>query len=193
MIAYLNGVIQTKTENFLIITTNNVGYLVFVSTDVLHKYNENQTGIFFIYTIVREQEISLYGFETFAERQFFELLISVSGIGPKSALEFLNLPIETVQRAISSGDIAFLSKVKGVGKKTAERIVVELKNKLGAIISDNIIISKNNDSNNQEAVSDVILALENLGYDRINVIKKLNQAPQFDSTEDAVRWFLQNN
>ena len=193
MIAYLAGTVQKKTEDFIILNTQGVGYLVHTALETLSTAKEGKSLELYIYTIVREQEISLYGFANMGERQFFELLISVSGIGPKSALEFLNLPMETVKDAIATGDTAFITKVKGVGKKTAERVVVELKNKIGTIYSvENIVASDENEAGNSNT-EDMISALENLGYDRMHIVKKLKNAPRFENIEEAIMWFLQNN
>jgi holliday junction DNA helicase RuvA len=192
MIAFISGNVQTKTDSFLIISCSGVGYLVFVTTDTIQSIKENQAIELYVYTVVREQELALYGFPSLPERQFFELLLSVSGIGPKSALEFLNVPIDAIKNAISTKDTAFLSKVKGIGKKTAERLIIELKNKLGAIeVLDMKIVNSDQNSTNQDSTQDVVLALESLGYDRLQVVQKLKTAPQFSSTEEAIRWFLQ--
>ncbi len=193
MIGYLSGIIQEKTGNFIIVNVRGVGYIVYSPREIIMSYRESQIIDLYIFTVVREQEISLYGFKTLQERQFFELLISVSGIGPKSALEFLNLPIETIKDAIGAGDTALLSQVKGIGKKTAERLVVELKNKIGIIESVSNIVSSGDTNSDQEASQEVLSALEGLGFERINVVKKLKEAPKFESTEDAVMWFLQNS
>jgi len=197
MIAYLSGNIIKKTDSFFILNTNGVGYLVFASLDFLSNIQEGKDLECFISNVVREQEFSLYGFENFEQRQFFELLTSVSGIGPKSALEFLNLPINSVKDAIATGDTTFLSKVKGVGKKTAERVAMELKTKVGSLFSvENVVVKKSKqgkeESNTQES-EDVISALEGLGFERIDIVKKLQKAPAFEQAEDAVSWFLQNN
>ena len=192
MIGYLSGVLQKKCNNFLLIQVGGVGYTVFVSLDLFAKAKEQEEIDLYVYTVVKENEISLYGFESLHERNFFELLISVSGIGPKSALEFFSVPLSLVKEAISAGDIPFLTKVKGVGKRTAERIVMELKNKLGTFVVSDIISSKESNESENEA-SDVILALEGLGFDRMLIVQKLKKAPSFSKTEEAVMWFLQNN
>lgn len=192
MIAFLSGIVQAKAENFLILNVNGVGYQVFTTQDILLQTREKKPLELFTLTIVREQEISLYGFASMHDRQFFELLISVSGIGPKTALEFFQAPIPTIKDAISTGDVAFLTKVKGVGKKTAERVVMELKGKMGSVfVVENIVMTSESDAND-EATKDVILALEGLGYDRMTIVKQLQKAPQFATSEEAVFWFLQN-
>lgn len=190
MIAFLRGKVLAKTKDSLIIETNGVGYEVFSPVDVFVQATKGKEMAVFVYTIVREQEISLYGLASLEDRQFFELLLSVSGIGPKSALEFLSLPQSFVKDAIATGDTEALTKVKGIGKKTAERVVVELKNKIGTVYKIENILEK---ESTHETSEDIISALENLGYDRISIVKKLKNAPTFPSVEEAIMWFLQNN
>src|SRR3989344_8302402 len=138
MIGSIKGKIILKTEKFLIVETSGVGYKISVSPDVLSK--TKKTGeparaggeiSLWIHTHVREDAFDLYGFLDRQELEFFEMLINVSGIGPKGALVILGVAtINTLKRAISTGDIGYLTKISGIGKKTAEKIVIELRDKL---------------------------------------------------------------
>ena len=159
MIAQIIGKITQKTEKSLIVNTNGVGYQIFVSTDTISAVgNVGETVELWTYLAVRETAMDLFGFETIDEKNFFELLLSVSGIGPRSALSILSVaPMETIKKAIGSGDTSYLTKVSGIGKKTAEKIVVELRDKLSAL-------GHNDESGSLREESDVLEALQSLGY-----------------------------
>jgi len=132
MISFLKGVIKIKTANFVILEIHNIGYKIFLPQNVLENLNqEGEPQELFIYHYVSEDREELYGFLTFQDLEFFELLISVSGIGPKSALGVMAVAsTQAIQQAITSEDTSVFTKVSGVGQKTAERVILELKNKL---------------------------------------------------------------
>lgn len=132
MIGYLKGKIKFKDERQVILDVNGVGYKLFVSVPTLEAMPKiDQEAEFFTYLAVRDDALDLYGFGTKKEKEFFELLISVSGIGPKSALNVLSAAtIDQLEEAIISGSDEILNRVAGVGKKTAGRIVLELKGKI---------------------------------------------------------------
>ncbi len=131
MIAYIEGEIIYGTDKFLIINTGNIGYKVFVSPEIILSYKPGERASLFTYTAVRENSLDLFGFKNVEELSFFELLLDVSGIGPRSALAIISLaPVETIKRAIATGDVGYLNKVSGIGKKTAEKIIIELRDKL---------------------------------------------------------------
>ena len=189
MIGYLSGTIQNKTKDSILLNIGQIGYFVFLPFDLLNSLLEGKKYSFYIFTVVREQEISLYGFNSIEDRSFFELLTSVSGIGPKSALEFFALSISNIKKAILEKDIEVLSSVKGIGKKTAERIIVELKNKVEIMADLEINTSDKSMSNLSE---DIIMALEGLGFEKNYVVKFFKKSENFQSTEEAVMWILQN-
>ena len=120
---------------------------------------------FFIHTVVREDALDLYGFLSKAEEELFLLLTSVSHVGPKLAINVLSgLEVEELTAAIAKGDVARLTKIHGVGKKTAERLVLELKEKVKLLVLDGVPSSKNKALKPASATSDLISALVNLGY-----------------------------
>ena len=133
MIGSIRGKIFLKTDKFILVETNGVGYKVNVSPDVLgqnKKVGEEIT--LYTHTHVREDVLDLYGFLNLEELNFFEMLLNVSGIGPRSALAILGVAsIETLRKAIGTGDTSYLTKVSGIGRKTAEKIVIELRDKVG--------------------------------------------------------------
>ena len=132
MIAHINGVVAEKFANSLIIDVNGVGYEMTVPTPDFENVNLGEEKKFFTYHAVRENAEELYGFSSLAAKKIFELLISVQGIGPKAGIAILSLAeAEEVRNAIANADAAFISKASGVGKKSAERVIVDLKDKVG--------------------------------------------------------------
>lgn len=132
MIGKLEGIFAGKhPDGATILLVGGVGYAVYVPLAVIAALQENPNASLFIHTSVREDAIDLYGFPTYEDLSFFKQLIGVSGIGPKSALGILNIAdTPTLKRSIATGDNSMLTKVFGIGKKSAERIVVELRDKL---------------------------------------------------------------
>ena len=170
MIGKLTGrVAGERGIGSLIIDVGGVGYLVRMRPESARKLRgaEGAVSIFTSLT-VREDSLDLYGFEREDELGFFELLLSVSGIGPKSALPILSLgEVATLQSAIGAGDTAYLTKVSGIGKKSAERIVVELRDKLG---------SENNSlAHDLRGDADTLEALQSLGYTLADAREALKQ------------------
>jgi Holliday junction DNA helicase RuvA len=132
MIAHLIGKISEKFLNSLIIDVNGVGYEVSVSSLDSENVNLGDDVKFYTYHQVRENAEELYGFSSLAAKKLFELLISVQGVGPKAAMNILSLaPPEDVRNAIANTDAGFVSKATGVGKKSAERVIVDLRDKVG--------------------------------------------------------------
>lgn len=162
MISRISGIIEELGGNYAIIDVSGVGYKLFVTADTLHSLKTGGRGKFYTYMAVREDAHDLYGFTKKSDQEFFELLISVSGIGPKSALNILSLASgETLAGAIRTGSTAHLTKISGIGKKTAEKIVLELRDKLGSMQS------YGHDGGPAGMASDIdaIEALRALGYD----------------------------
>lgn len=161
MIGYLKGKIISAKPTQIILDVNNVGYLIHISISTFEKISDRNEVSLYIHTYVREDALNLYGFYTEAEKEMFELLISISGIGPKVALSILSgISVEELQSAIQSENVSRLVSVPGVGRKTAERVVLELKSKVGFIET---AASKGIDFTiKQEAV----LALTTLGYNQ---------------------------
>ena len=174
MIGSLRGKLIEKRPNQLLVDVNGVGYQVqiplstFASLSALHA----ETNLL-IHTHVREDQITLYGFVTAREKQCFELLISASGVGPSLALKILSgMSIEELVPAIRKSDLAQLVKIPGVGRKTAERIVVELRDKL--VVID--VPEAGKPSTRSQLEDDVASALMNLGYDTKSVERAVEKS-----------------
>ena len=179
MISQLTGTIIHKDERFLVLDVHGVGYKIYVSGETLGKTHSVGPSTFWTHLVVREDALDLYGFLVKDELEFFELLISISGIGPKTALSIINLAsIPTLKRAVVSGDSTYLTKVSGVGKKNAEKIVLELKDKLIAVFEDDDITGRTE--------SDSLEALKSLGYPEREAREALKKVPK-DVTDTAER------
>lgn len=186
MIAHLKGKILAKQNHSLILNGGNIGYLVYTPLSILTENKEKDEIELFIHTHVREDNISLYGFKTLNELNFFKLLLSVSGIGPKIALEIISAPPEIIKTAIFTEDIKTLTKINGVGKKTAERIVLELKNKVEPELHEKGNLK-------QWIDQDAVEALINLGYSKYQVVKTLSEIDKkITATEEIIKYFLKN-
>lgn len=136
MIAYIEGKILNKGKDFVVIKTAGVGYKVFVNTSLLSELGSGQDVELFIYHHITEQSSLLFGLKNPDEQEFFELILSVSGIGPKTALNVMAAAsITEIKASISRGEPDLLNKVSGIGPKTAERVVLELRNKVDYIES----------------------------------------------------------
>jgi Holliday junction DNA helicase RuvA len=161
MIGYLKGILAEKKPNSLILDVNGVGYLVNIPVSTfLELPEEGSTLALFIYTHVREDLLALYGFRTMREKLLFEKLISVSGIGPKVGISFLSgMPADELIPAIQNADIGKLSTIPGVGRKTAERVSLELREKIPQLMSESAQAAEE-----KPMREDLISALVNLGY-----------------------------
>ncbi len=161
MIAFLRGKIISQNNSFLIVEVNNIGYKVFVNQNLLNQIKVGNQIELYTHQYVREDFLDLYGFISQDELEMFELLLSVSGVGPKSALGVLSVAsINDLKRTIAAGDPSLLVKVSGIGKKTAERIVLELREKVDSFVDR----KKMSNTYNTVASSDEIDALMALGY-----------------------------
>ncbi|MBE6112948.1 MAG: Holliday junction branch migration protein RuvA [Peptococcaceae bacterium] len=133
MISYLKGTVLHKTAGSVIVLCGSVGYEVQIPASRILRYSQQQNCEFYIYYHQREDAVQLFGFESWAEREFFMTLLNVSGIGPKSALAMIGqTTLSGLYQAIAGENVEFLTKVPGIGKKTAQRLVLELKDKLPA-------------------------------------------------------------
>jgi Holliday junction DNA helicase RuvA len=158
MIGYLKGYLQYKGENYLVINVHDVGYKIEVTDKVIFKFNVESEIELYIYPESNERGQRLFGFLDLDSMHMFESLLSVNGVGPRAALNILsNSNIDDLSSAIENSDVAFLSSIPSLGKKTAERIILDLKGKLVNLELDN--------SNWNEVRS----ALINLGYSKIEI------------------------
>lgn len=178
MLNYLKGTVLLKKERYIILTVDeNTGYRLYITNQLLESISVGENISLFAYTHLREDTIELFGFSSIEELDFFERLISISGVGPKIALGVLSVaPLPDIKKAIIHGDPALLQKVTSVGKKTAERIIVELKEKI--TVSEKDITSGMSITENIQLLE----ALAALGY-RDNEIRKAIQKIPIETKE----------
>jgi Holliday junction DNA helicase RuvA len=164
MIGQLRGRLTDKRPNQVLVDVGGVGYIVQVPLSTFAALGELHTEVtLLIHTHVREDALSLYGFLSSREKHFFEMLLSASGVGPSLALKILSgMSVEELVPAIRGSDLGRLTKIPGVGRKTAERIVVELKDKLDAVTVE---VERPAASSPAGVDADVVSALVNLGYE----------------------------
>jgi len=174
MIGQLRGALVDKRPNQVIVDTGGVGYQVQIPLSTFAGLGALHAEVtLLIHTHLREDQIALYGFLTAREKQLFEMLISASGVGPSLALKILSgMGLDDLVPAIRKGDVVRLKQIPGVGQKTAERIILELRDKLAAVE----VKETGKPATRSQVESDVASALVNLGYDERSVEKTLEQA-----------------
>jgi len=197
MIAHLSGKLFEKEANLIIVDVGGVGYEVIIPLSTFYDLGEIGEDVSLrIYTHVREDVLQLFGFKTVRERELFLLLISVSGIGPKSAITALSgMSADEIIGAIRQNNLARLNSIPGVGKKTAERLVIELRDKiakLSALSSEEMKAEGIPQTSGDDVYDDAISALVNLGYHVNSAEKALKQAMQ-EGTEMSVQKLLRRS
>ncbi len=174
MIAQLRGTLADKRPNQVLVDIGGVGYLVHIPLSSFYALGELHDNVtLLVHTHVREDALALYGFVTSREKQVFELLISTSGVGPNLALKILSgMSVDELAPAIRKGDLAQLTRIPGIGRKTAERMVVELRDKMAAVAA----VEETHPTTYTGIAADAISALLNLGYDRRAAEKAVEEA-----------------
>ena len=190
MIAHLRGRLLSKTPNRVIIEAGGVGYDVSIPVSTFYELGEIETEVsLHIFTYVREEAFSLYGFRTAREKSLFEKLLGVAGVGPKLAVTLLSgLEIEDLVVAIRKGEIARLISIPGVGRKTAERLIVELREKLATFVVEEQERPAVPAVQTGSVEEDVVSALVNLGYARAAAESALREARAANPTGDFENW-----
>lgn len=185
MIGYLKGEIIDTDVNKLVVSVGGVGYLVNVSAVLLYEHKQGDTIELFIQPEIREDAFELFGFKTKDEKVFYKKIRSVNGVGPKTAINIMNIPVVEIIVAIEEENIKKLCTTPGLGKKTAERLILELKGNLPKRDSD----AKPTTKFSQE----IIHALENFGYREKEILSILETMPsEITSPQEVIKFFLTN-
>ena len=181
MFAYIKGTVEDINENGIVIESNDIGFDILCSRAVISSADLHKEMKVYTHLNVKEDDMSLFGFIDKEERRIFRLLIGISGIGPKGALAILStLSLDELKMAVISEDYKAISKANGIGTKTAQRVVIDLKDKIG--IAD---ISFNNEPDGlQENVSndnitDTVMALVSLGYSNTQALQTIKKVPGY--------------
>lgn len=181
MIGRLTGTIVTENKNPLIIDVSGVGYRVFVPTNALSKLLIGTKQILSIYTSVKDDAIDLFGFLTPEEIDIFELLLTVSGIGPKTALLVINRGVEPVTHAIMDSDVDFFTTIPRLGRKNAQKIIIELKSKLGSLKELDLT------DNASSETKDIIDALVSMGFDKKEITNTLAKMNTNETADEKIK------
>jgi Holliday junction DNA helicase RuvA len=200
MISFLDGIVQSVFEDCAILNVNGVGYKIYLHEEVLFKMNHGDKFSFYIYQSISDHGISLFGFVDEDQLIFFEKLISVSGVGPKLAMGILESPIDIIKQAIVNRDVTLLVEFPGIGKKTAERLCVELQSKILNMKNPKVNLvdqkeskSTTSNSNHQTPLcnEEAFAALQSLGFTRLEAHRLISVVPStiFD-TEEIVKLAL---
>jgi holliday junction DNA helicase RuvA len=185
MIGYLTGKIIAAKPTQILLDVNGVGYEIRISINTFERISDKETISLFIYTNVKEDSITLFGFYSEAEKEMFELLISINGVGPKSALSLLSgISTNDLKQAIFTTNVERIIAVPGIGRKTAERLILELKNKVRDIKEEGI--SPGKPSLQKEAVAALITLGYNIVYSEKAVNKILSELPE-SSLEELIK------
>jgi holliday junction DNA helicase ruvA len=200
MLAYIKGILEIKTKGYIVVEAGGLGYKIFMpESTIANTGNIGDKVQIYTFMRVREDDVSLYGFLTNEELRMFELLLSVSGIGAKGALGILsNITPSQFALAVISNDVAILKKVPGIGPKTAQRAILELKDKLKK--EQEISIAEGEETSNiekvikeDEKVSEAISALQVLGYSKREIVEALQTIEVTSlSVEDIIKKGLAN-
>ena len=172
MISSLSGTVEIIDIPYVIIDVRGIGYKVLASNDVLSSLEKGHEIKLFTYTYVREDALELFGFKEYSDLKIFEALISISGVGPKTAIGTFSVGSGAqIVNAIKNGDVNFFTKVPRLGKKNAQKIIIELKNKMGGTVDLDL-------TENTNGSSEVMTALLSFGYshdEAINAIKQITE------------------
>ncbi len=184
MLAYIKGNLEAISDDSVVIENNNIGYLIKTTGKVLSRLPAMHSLIMlYTYMYVREDEISLYGFLTTEELEVFKLLINISGVGPKAASSILStLSVDELRMAVLSDDTKAISKANGIGAKGAQRIIIELKDKLR--IEDMISFNGSEDSadnNSNGVIGEVTMALASMGFSNSDAMKAIKNVDSYES------------
>lgn len=186
MIAFLKGTIQAANDKFVVVNTGAIGYKAFVARNLRLSLQAGETVELFTHTYLREDAQELYGFKTFAELEMFEMLISVSGVGPKAGLGILDAGgPDDVRAAIGHGEKHFFTRISGIGTKTADRLILELQSKIGPVSGKGMTPRI---KTSEEAVA----ALKNLGYSDSEAREKLSDVKATLTIEEQIKAALKH-
>lgn len=187
MIAKLDGNITDIFDSFIILSCGGVGYKVTLPLSLLNQAKVGQKAVYYIYTHVKEDALSLYGFNSKKELEFFEMLLGISNIGPKTAISVLNLgSVDEIISAIVKADSNYFLQVPRIGRKNAQRIIVELREKIGALEEIDLTFAQSQEN------KDIIEALLSFGFTKKEIKEILAKLPQTGTVEEKIKMALKN-
>lgn len=188
MYEYITGRLTFISLSYVVLDVNGIGYQIAIGNPYRYSSKMEQSVTIYVQQIIREDAHLLYGFETLAEKELFLRLLSVSGIGPKSGLAIMaNEDHQGLIQAIEAGDVTYLTKFPGVGKKTAQQMVLDLKGKLTELVEDPMSLFY--EGNDDTALAEAMEALQALGYSpkEIKKVEKVLEKESLQNTDDYLR------
>ncbi len=190
MIGYIKGTVEGIQTDSVLVENQGIGYRIFTSGLAINEIGTiHQQVQLFTYLHVRENEMSLFGFPTTEELDTFKMLIKVNGIGPKAALAILSvLSVRELALAVVSGDSKAIAKANGIGAKTAEKIIMELKDKLTLddfFVSEDSSDMPNHSPGSEDSIQDTVLALVSLGYSDFEALRAIKQIPEAETMDSG--------
>ncbi|MDN6616913.1 MAG: Holliday junction branch migration protein RuvA [Enterococcus sp.] len=188
MYEYITGRLTFISPRYVVLDVNGIGYQIALGNPYRYSSKMEQSETIYVQQIIREDAHLLYGFETLAEKELFLRLLSVSGIGPKSGLAIMaNEDHQGLIQAIEAGDVTYLTKFPGVGKKTAQQMVLDLKGKLAELVDDPMSLFY--EGNDDTALAEAMEALQALGYSpkEIKKVEKILEKETLQNTDDYLR------
>lgn len=196
MYEYIKGIFVCIAADYVVVENNGIGYKIFTSGNTIASLPQRGEGVkLFLKQIVREDFIGLYGFLTEEELEMFNVLLTINGVGAKAALSLLSIAsVEKLKRAIVNGDESVITKAQGVGKKTAQRIILEVKDKIYITKgeeSENGDIDNNDSQEESNRISEAFSALISLGYSEKEAEKAIKSADTSKAVEDIIKNCLQ--
>lgn len=195
MIGYIKGKVLNAFDGVILLENNGIGYEITCSAAVYQKLLAAGSGEAFTYLAVREDDVSLYGFISLEEKNMFLKLISVSGVGPKMGITILsNMNLSDLAVKIATSDVKGLSAVKGLGKKTAERIILELREKITADTKEQPKADSSVGGDDDQVNQDAIIALMSLGFTKAECVKAVKQAKANGATtiQQVIAYSIKN-
>lgn len=184
MLDYVRGMVASKSPTRIVLEVSNIGYLLHIPLSTFEKIPDQGEVTLRTQLFIRDDQVKVFGFFTEEERGLFQLLLSVTGIGPNTAIAILSgSSVDDIKRAVIMEDAKALEKIKGVGKKTSERIVLELKERIKEIVTT---LPSGLDSRQKTIISDAIMALISLGYGRAVAEKAVSEAAKKLQTVDNI-------
>lgn len=182
MIGLLQGVIRSKNQNPILLMVGGVGYSVFVAERLLGRLSVGEPYTLYIYTHVTDSSLDLFGFQTQEELALFKLLLTVSGIGPRTALPIIDRGVSEIRRAVATSDVEFFTTIPRLGKKNAQKIIIELKSKLGSI--EELDLTGDSMGETRE-VLDVLVSMGFARQEAVTALRKLS--PEDVTIEQKIR------
>jgi len=186
MIGYLSGEVFEIFENYILLLVNGVGYKIYPTKNCLEGSQKGKKASYYITSIIKEDLFDLYGFESMEDKNLFDLMINISGIGPRTAIAILSkFKVKDIVTAVTSGNAEFFSGIPRLGKKNAQKLIIELKTKLGDLTPMSLVES-------QEKM-EIIDALKSLGYQEHEIMPRLGEISSMgDTLELKIKYALKN-